>query len=84
MQTRTGLKACAVVAFVLGTAVSVHAQSLMAARELYASAEYTDALSMLDALAVRDHSQDDRRAIELYRTLCFLAVGRRADADKAI
>jgi TonB family protein len=84
MQTRTGITVCAVVAFVLGTAVSLHAQSLVAARELYAAAEYTDALSMLDALAVRDHSQEDRRAIELYRTLCFLAVGRRADADRAI
>jgi hypothetical protein len=69
MQTRTGLKACAVVAFVLGAAVSVHAQSLVAARELYASAEYTDALSMLDSLSVREHSQEDRRTIELYRTL---------------
>ena len=83
-QASSWCKACAVAAFVLGTAVSVEAQTLMAARELYASAEYTDALSMLDALAVRDHSQDDRRAIELYRTLCFLAVGRRADADRAI
>jgi TonB family protein len=84
MQTRTGLKAFAVAAFVLGAAVSVHAQSLVAARDLYASAEYTDALSMLDSLSVREHSQEDRRTIELYRTLCFLAVGRRADADRAI
>jgi hypothetical protein len=84
MQTRTGLKACAVAAFVLGMAVSVHAQSLVAARELYASADYNDALNMLDSLSARENSQEDRRAIELYRTLCFLAVGRRADADRAI
>lgn len=84
MQSKVAIKLCVVVVFVLGAAASVHAQSLVAARELYASAEYADALTMLDALAVRDHSQEDRRTIELYRTLCFLAVGRRADADRAI
>jgi TonB family protein len=84
MQTRTGLRGCAVVAFVLGMAVSVHAQSLVAARELYASAEYHEALTILDTLSNGDQSQDDRRTIELYRTLCLLAVGRRADADRAI
>ena len=84
MAIRSGVKAWAVAAFVLGMAASVQAQSLVAARELYASAEYNDALTMLDSLSVRDQSQDDRRAIELYRTLCLLAVGRRADADRAI
>ena len=84
MQTRTGLRLCAVAAFVLGTAVSVQAQSLVAARELYASAEYHEALTILDTLSTGNHSRDDRRTIELYRTLCLLAVGRRADADRAI
>ena len=84
MQTITGLRICAVVAFVLGTAVSVHAQSLVAARELYASAEYHEALTILDTLSNGDQSKEDRRTIELYRTLCLLAVGRRADADRAI
>jgi TonB family protein len=84
MQTRTGLRVCAVAAFVLGMAVSVQAQSLVAARELYASAEYHEALTILDTLSSGTHSQDDRRTIELYRTLCLLAVGRRADADRAI
>lgn len=84
MQTRTGLRVCAVVAFVLGMAVSVQAQSLVAARELYASAEYHEALTILDTLSNGDHSRDERRSIELYRTLCLLAVGRRADADRAI
>ena len=84
MPIRMGSQACVVAAFVMGMAASVQAQSLVAARELYASAEYNDALTMLDSLSVRDQSQDDRRAIELYRTLCLLAVGRRADADRAI
>ncbi|MGH9348327.1 MAG: energy transducer TonB [Vicinamibacterales bacterium] len=85
MQTKTSVKLVAVVTFVLASASVVDArQSLMAARELYASAEYNDALTMLDGLAIRDQSQDDRSAIELYRTLCLLAVGRKADADRAL
>jgi TonB family protein len=84
MQTRAGLRVCAVAAFVLGMAVSLQAQSLVAARELYASAEYHEALTLLDTLSNGDHSREDRRSIELYRTLCLLAVGRRADADRAI
>jgi TonB family protein len=84
MQTRTGLRVCAIVAFVLGMAVSLQAQSLVAARELYASAEYHEALTLLDTLSSGDPSQEDRRTIDLYRTLCLLAVGRRADADRAI
>jgi hypothetical protein len=84
MQSRTSLKWFAVVGFLLGMAPALHAQSLVTARELYASAEYNDALTMLDSLAVREQSVEDRRAIELYRTLCLLAVGRRADADRAI
>jgi hypothetical protein len=84
MQMRTGFTLCAVVAFVLGMAVSLHAQSLVAARELYASAEYHEALTILDTLSSGNHPQEDRRAIELYRTLCLLAVGRKADADRAI
>jgi TonB family protein len=84
MQTKTIFKSCCVLAFVLGLAASVQAQSLVAARELYASAEYHEALTMLDNLSGGNHSQEDRRSIELYRTLCLLAVGRRADADRAI
>lgn len=84
MAMRIAVRACVIAGFVLGMAASVHAQSLMAARDLYASAEYNDALTMLDALAVREQSREDRRAIELYRTLCLLAVGRKADADRAI
>jgi hypothetical protein len=84
MQTNTSMKLCAVVAFVLGMAPELHAQTITAARDLYASAEYNEALTMLDTLSARENSQDDRRTIQLYRTLCLLAVGRRTDADKAI
>jgi hypothetical protein len=63
----------------------VHAQdSLEAARQLYASAEYDSALTMLNSLMVSTTTRDDRRTIALYRTLCLLATNRRAEADRAI
>lgn len=58
--------------------------SIEAARGLYAAAEYTEALNMLDGLLARVESPDERETIELYRTLCLVAVGRRGDADRAI
>ena len=35
-------------------------------------------------LATSDSPREERRAIALYRTLCLLAVGRGAEADRAI
>lgn len=54
------------------------------ARHLYASAEYDRALTMLDGLLTGPGVREERRSIELYRTLCLLAVGRTEDADRAI
>lgn len=73
------------VVLILASAPRLHAQDpLVAARQLYASAEYEDALRLLDGLAVGSPSNEDRQAIELYRALCLLAVGRHADAERAI
>ena len=47
---------------------------LAAARELYASARYDEALAMLNGL--RPDEARDRRSIEQYRSLCLLALGR--------
>ena len=58
--------------------------SLAAARELYASAAYDDALSMLNGLAETTTAQDERQSVDLYRTLCLVALGRSTDADHAI
>jgi tetratricopeptide (TPR) repeat protein len=52
---------------------------LDAARELYASARYDEALAMLDGLR-----SSDRRSIEQYRSLCLLALGRTPEAETAI
>jgi len=54
------------------------------ARELYAAAEYEEALTLLDGLAAGKHGASDRQAVEIYRTLCLIAVGRQDDADRAI
>src|SRR5918994_1011767 len=63
----------------------LHAQpSITAARELYASAEYDAALQVLDRLSAAAAGNDERQSIDLYRTLCLLAIGRRDDANRAI
>jgi hypothetical protein len=58
--------------------------SLAAARDLYVSASYDDALAMLSALSNGSKSMEERQSIDLYRTLCLFAVGKTADADKVI
>jgi TonB family protein len=58
--------------------------SLESARDLYASARYDEALMLLNRLSSAAPPSDERQSIDLYRTLCLLAVGRRLDADRAI
>jgi TonB family protein len=84
MASRTSAVAFLVSVLLLGSSAAARAQSLVAARELYAAAEYTEALSMLEVLSARDQPVEERRSIELYRTLCLFAVGRKAEADRAI
>lgn len=58
--------------------------SLAAARDLYVSASYDDALAMLGTLASGSRSAEEQQSIDLYRTLCLVALGRAADADRVI
>ena len=84
MRMNASVAACTVAVLLL-SGPSLQAQdSLEAARQLYTSAEYTSALTMLNALSTSESPREDRRAIALYRTLCLLAVGRGAEADRAI
>src|SRR4030095_14568811 len=84
MRMNASVATCTVVVLLL-SGPRLHAQdSLEAARQLYASAEYTSALSMLNGLGNVDSPREERRAIALYRTLCLLAVGRGQEADRAI
>jgi len=84
MRMNASVGACTVAVLLL-SGPRLHAQdSLEAARQLYASAEYTSALTMLNALSASESPREEQRAIALYRTLCLLAVGRSAEAERAI
>src|SRR5437660_3511087 len=75
-----------VAAMLLATA-ALHAQNsndLTAARDLYASAAYDEALTMLNRLRSSNPSPTDGPAIEQYRAFCLLALGRANDAEQAI
>ena len=69
---------------ILVPAFAAAQDSLSSARDLYASAAYEDALAVLNRLSETNRSQDDVRAIEQYRAFCLLALGRTAEADRAI
>jgi TonB family protein len=72
------------VSLTMATAGRAAAQdSLAAARELYASAAYEDALAVLNRLRAPT-SRDEGRSIDQYRAFCLLALGRAAEADNAI
>jgi hypothetical protein len=58
--------------------------SLAAARDLYVSASYDDALAMLGTLSNGQKSLEERQSIDLYRTLCLFALGKTTEADKVI
>lgn len=69
-----------VVAFLLLVSARVQAQSLDAAKDLYASAEYESALAMLNGLRSPDRPREEQQSIDLYRVLCLVATGKEADA----
>jgi tetratricopeptide (TPR) repeat protein len=58
--------------------------TLAAARDLYASAAYEEALAVLNRLPQSNQSGDETRAVEQYRALCLLALGRTSEAQRAI
>src|SRR5688572_12584667 len=59
--------------------------SISAARDLYASARYDEALALLNGLRPAQNAQpSERKAIEQYRSLCLLALGRAPEAESAI
>jgi TonB family protein len=57
---------------------------LGAARDLYASARYDEALTVLNDLHAPDAAAPDRKSVEQYRALCLLALGRGSEAESAI
>jgi hypothetical protein len=74
-----------VAAIILTMAEAAAAQgSLAEARDLYSAAAYEDALAMLKGLHASDRRPEDGRAIDQYRALCLLALGRTDEATSAI
>lgn len=80
----------AAASMVVSLAVPAYAQirdgrenPLTAARDLYASARYDEALAVLNGLP-SDNGATDRKSIEQYRSLCLLALGRGTEAESAI
>src|ERR1043166_3096338 len=57
---------------------------IAAARDMYASAAYEDALALLDRLRGSQRPSAEARIIEQYRAFCLLALGRAGDAERAI
>jgi hypothetical protein len=79
------IRSAVLVAFIaIPAQVSAADSSVAAARDLYASAAYDDALVMLNGLAGSVKATDERQSIDLYRTLCLVALGRSSDAQGAI
>ena len=85
------LKTCVVAAAAVLAAVTASSAqapapsaSLAAARTLYASAEYGGALDMLNGLVSGTPAGPERQAIDLYRALCFVAVGNASEASRVI
>src|SRR5262245_42067327 len=58
--------------------------SRSAARELYASASYEEALAVLNRLRAASVPGEESPAIEQYRAFCLMALGRSDEAMKAI
>ena len=87
MQKGTAMRGIpAALVIVLLMAGRVAAQTdpnpLAAARDLYASARYDEALAVLNAM--RPAESTDRKSVEQYRSLCLLALGRGTEAEGAI
>ena len=74
---------------VMCAAVPAQAQpSLARARELYAAANYDEALMMFTTLGAGlsgdTARSEDAATIAMYRVLCLVAVGRNSEVDAAI
>jgi hypothetical protein len=58
--------------------------TLASARQLYGSAAYDEALSVLDRLRTQSAAPTDALAVDQYRAFCLMALGRQVDAVRAI
>src|SRR5438093_2174342 len=89
MRTIRTIASLLVVLTIEGTALAqtaAPADPIGAARDLYSSARYDEALAMLNEMHPNDgpNASIERRSIEQYRSLCLLALGRASEAESAI
>ena len=79
------MKPLLVISIALLLTSPVYADDTIAeAKELYFSANYEDALSVLSRLESPTGAPSDRLAINQYRAFCLLALGRTTEAERAI
>jgi protein TonB len=85
MMARTGFQAAIVLtaSFTFLSSAFASDDRLTRAKDLYLSAAYEDALTLLDGMTSDGVSPEGTEAAE-YRVFCLLALQRSADAHKAI
>jgi len=83
-RRKFGVLTSLVAMLLMAATVRAEQDSVAAARDLYASAAYEDALAVLNRLPGSGRPVDETRTIEQYRAFCLLALGRAAEADHAI
>ena len=72
------------IALVVAARPATAQDELTAARALYASARYDEALEQLDRLRFATSATPDQSlTVEKYRALCLLALGREGEAESA-
>jgi TonB family protein len=85
MKKAPRLIGAAVIALLVQAGAAGAQDSLVTARQLYASASYDEALAMLDRLKSGGASDPAAASlIEQYRAFCLLAVGQQPDAERAM
>src|SRR5688572_18235083 len=71
--------------FAARAGAAARASNVSAAREMYATARYDEALALLNSIRVNEATDpSERKTIEQYRSLCLLALGRDQEAETAI
>jgi tetratricopeptide (TPR) repeat protein len=64
--------------------VAAAQDSLVTIKTLYASAAYEDALTAIERLRSASPTSADTASLQEYRAFCLLALGREAEANKAL
>jgi TonB family protein len=83
-RMKVGVLTSLAAVLLMAAAVGAEQDSVAAARDLYASAAYEDALAVLNRLPGSGRPVDETKTIEQYRAFCLLALGRAAEAERAI